>query len=203
MHRCAYLHSCCQRICVRLATDSEELDLLGPAFVAGFRELSATLGDTTCDDDPSPPAQLLHQAAFNDRDQCARSPALSLVAHDRHFAAYFSDRGRRSLGSSIVGSQGSTHTQKLPSLARNPRRRCIVRSTRHRHPAPWGRPDRFLEWPASACPDSVSEQSRGCRRSTGQAVNTGKPAVIRWPTSPSACAGSSTVTATQLWSTLR
>ena len=88
-----------------LATGFEELELLGLAFVVVFREPPATLSDATWTEEPSPPAQSIHQTSFDDGDQWARSPVSSLVAHDRQRPAYFSEMKRRPLGSSILGPQ--------------------------------------------------------------------------------------------------
>ena len=88
-----------------LATGFDALELLGLAFVAVFREPSATLSDATWTEAAPPPMQSIHQTFFDDRDQWARSPASSLVAHDRQRPAYFSEIKRRSLGSAILGPQ--------------------------------------------------------------------------------------------------
>lgn len=85
-----------------LAAGFNALALLRIAFFVAFLEPPAALSDATWTEDFSP-AQSIHQTFFDDGDQCARSPALRLAAHDRQRPAYFREMKRRSLESSING----------------------------------------------------------------------------------------------------
>ena len=52
-----------------MAAGFEELEPLGVAFVAVFRESPAMLSDATWTEEPSPLAQSIHQTFFDDGDQ--------------------------------------------------------------------------------------------------------------------------------------
>ena len=52
-----------------MAAGFEELEPLGLAFAAAFRELPATPSDVTWTEERSLPAQSIHQISFDDGDQ--------------------------------------------------------------------------------------------------------------------------------------